>query len=234
MKLAISSLKFVAGVAANLVCQSARSAVNLLGFAALAISSSSLLILSLLQIIGGGMARGKQTATLSWSHAKLSAKMLAFSLLQAVGVMTLLGALVRGSQACTERLMPMGVYAPKHPSNVWQTIFGLNSWQQPEENKQEDSEKDAPPEPVIQGIAKKSPMSELAIQSVAKKNPPKMKVIRKTKENGEWADLSRRYMEARSREEMDAIRTIMATKHPILYIRALSAARRVTKKKKAA
>lgn len=223
MKIALSTLKFVSGSASNLICQSVRSLCNLLGCVVLSAAALALFLLAGLQLLGGGRVASGRTALKSWSYTKTSLKMFAFALLQAIGVVSLLGPLARGAQACTEGLMPGGIYAPKQPSNIWQVIFGLNSWHKDEdethEPKDQQTQVEAPPQ-----VRTAKPRAAT----------PKMKVVRKTEQNKGWLDLSRRYLDARSREEMDAIRTVMAIRHPLLYMKTLSMAKKAIKRKKAA
>ena len=210
-----SVLKFAAGFISNLACQFVRALCNLIGFLFLGVGSVFLCLLSALQLLGGGSKQGRLTATRSWKCLKSSAKMFSFSLLQASGIALFISPLVRGAQACTESISPRGLYAPRHDSlNVWQSVFGLNSWE-------------APSAPVPE---KKHDEKET---SVKPKKTRSMKVIYNKPVENEWLLLATSYLSSRTQVEMDAARKAMAIRHPFLYMKTLKRARKALKKKAA-
>lgn len=220
MKAAFSSLKFVAGFLSNMACQTARGAANLVRFATLGTAAIARLLLAALQLMGGGGDRARESAALAWSMMKSSAKSGGRSALQLSAAISLVSPLLRAAQACSERMRPCGVYAPAgRDRNLWQDILGLNCWaQEPEpETKQE------PPRQT-----RRTP------REATRRESYEMPLPKPQKDDRGWLDLASAYVRARTVSEMDEVRLKMAVRHPVLYKRALEAARKASRRRAAA
>jgi hypothetical protein len=221
MKILLCSLKFAAGFASNLVAQIVRAICNLFGSIALLLAVLVLGILALLQFVGGGKRHAHETASLSWVYLKCAAGMVFSSTLQALGIISLIGPSVRAAQACTEGIFPKGIYAPNHQSlNFWQSVFGLNSWQ-PYPKKEV--------KVTVQQREVETPVRQQR-KNVAKTNPT-MRVVRKKPTSPDWTSAVREHLESTTREKRDTTRISMAVKHPVLYMKALKAAKKAVHKK---
>lgn len=215
---ALSPLKFAAGFIANLTCQSARSLVNAAGCVALASYATIRILLAALQLLGGGRKVAMSSARSAWSATAASAKMGATSVIQAAAVLTLLSPLARAAQACSEGMMPKGVFAPS-ATGRWQRMFGMNSWDQHDQ---------APPVNVTPKKASAAMKPSPPPARPAKKAPkPKQEAMPKPKADPRerlWADLAEKYLRATTAREADRIAARMAVEFPAQYARALATA----------
>lgn len=227
MKKVFSALKFVAGFTSNLACQSARCIANLVCSALLALSSSTMFALALLQFVGGGRKQSAESASIAWKMIRSSIEAGVKSLMQAAGVVTLLSPLVRGAQACSESIAPKGFIAPAGSGrNFWQVVFGINSWEEAP------SVRKAIPTPAPSSQASKRKMVRVEpMPQVVIADKPKPKKASKPRKASGWPVLAHAYLNAKTFKEMNRIRAKMALNFPAEYARALNEARRSKKTK---
>jgi hypothetical protein len=219
MKKAISAIKFMAGFLSNLLCQTARAAANLVSFVLLACHSVVLFALAALQFAGGGRAQSFLSASAAWETALCSAKKGFASLLQALGVVTLLSPLIRGAQACSESMDIKGVIAPlAEDKSFWRDVFGMNSWAELHRDTP------LPPPPKTTGKLPKVDEAKAKVSKVVQQKKPQKTKARK--KSTEWRSLAEAYLNAHTLDEMNRIRTKMAMKFPAHYARALKEAGR--------
>lgn len=221
----ISCLKFFSGFLSNLACQLVRSIFNFASSVVLLFASAVMLTLCILRATGGGLSVAKSSASKAWSLFKIASAKLGIGTLQALGCVTMASPAVRASQACMEDIWPDGIYAPNGKGRTkLQDIFGINSWHQ-EEHAEPEHNQERPEESVPTTLkeSKKQPKR-------TKNTKPKKKT--QTIDHGKWESLVEKYLKARSIEEADRIRTIMARNHPVEYLSALTAARDSTSRNK--
>lgn len=208
MRAAISTVKFAAGLVANLLCQSARSAFNLFSCLVLFASCTVLFALAALQLSGGGDKKAAESAAKGYELAKRAILSGFNSALQALGVITLLSPLMRAAQACSEKIAPRGIICPVGKNrSFFQEALGINSW---------DQEDEAP---------KPQPKSKPTTIDAAKpkKAKPAKRQRNKSNEDG-WERLVQEYLSADTLRKMDDILARMAVEHPSRYAFALARA----------
>lgn len=221
----ISSLKFFAGFLSNLACQLVRSLCNFALSIVLLSASAVMLMLCILRAMGGGFSVAKSSALKAWSLVTLASARLGVGTLQALGCITMTSPAVRASQACMEEIWPKGIYAPNGKGRTkLQDIFGINAWHQEENSKSETNKEE-------------SEDSILTTLKESKKQPNRTKNTRPKKKSQnisdrKWESLVEDYLKARSIEDADRVRTIMARNHPVEYLNALVAARESTSRNK--
>lgn len=219
MKIVLSTLKFVAGFSANLVCQLFRATFNLASCLAFAVGCLASLALAALQSMGGGREAGFESLLRSLNFAKISAKAGLLSTVQAACVALLLSPMLRGAQACTESIRPRGLFVPSGAGrNLWQSAIGLNSW----------SPKDVTSPPPEKPSLPQTAPDVVPIQS-ANSRPAKSN---KPKGDDEWDLIAAEYIKADSMKKMDAMRIKMATRYPSRYAQVLEQARKIKANKK--
>lgn len=235
MKTPIRILKFIAGFTANLAIQTLKAAANGAACLSLAVGSAACLALALLQLLGGGRKAARESSSASWSMAAASAKRGLYSILQAAGAVTLLSPLARAAQACSEDLKPNGVFEPAgRGRNMWQEMFGLNSWDAPKERPIELKRVAECDPPRIRAVAASAnpPISMEKIREINVEPTTKPKASLKSTEE-DWNRLVREYLEAQTQAQMDAARAEMAIMYPRKYSRALVEALAKTRKRAA-
>lgn len=206
MRTALSTVKFAAGFVANLLCQSMRSAFNLVAFAALSAYCVVAAALAALKLAGGGRRDASELGGKAWRAAKSAGRAGLASLLQAAGAATLVSPMIRAAQACSERMSPRGLISPAGKNlNFWQETFGINSWDDPPEESK----------PARRAAAK--PRTNVTIAAASKK---------KESDEGAWERIVAEYLAARTAREMDGIRARMALGHPSRYAALLEEAGR--------
>lgn len=219
MNAIISLLKFSAGFVSNFICQLIRATAN--GILCVLMAASCLItaILGLLQFAGGGKEIGEKTAKKALLYAKSSAISFAYFFCQLIATSSLVGPLVRGAQACSEKMTPEGIYAPTGPNRtLWQIMLGLNSWE-----RKCDQQKAAP----IVVTPPQQNKKALAQKQIAK-------TIRPSKPKKEdWNFLVEKYISSRTIEESTKVREKMAIRYPSKYKKALSWASASSKRRPA-
>jgi hypothetical protein len=215
-------LKFIAGFLSNILCQTMRSATNLLSCLFFAVIATSNMLLGILRLIGGGRAAGMDSIHRSWRLVCISSCKGAEALLQSLSVVFLVGPLVRASQACSESLVPSGIYAPSdHTRSRIQQILGWNSWEPKKTTTQKNTS---------QQVQKTSQQVQKTSQQVQKTSQQVQKTKRKyndpgVQKNDSWDALSHNYLMAKTRKEADRARMSMFMKSPTKYCMLLEAAK---------
>lgn len=201
---------FVAGFLGNLICQAARAMLNIVASVLAFALAATRLLLGSLMILGGGWRKGADLCASAWEAAKISGASLAVGCVQGLGAATLVTPMLRGAQASSEKFSMQGVYAPNAPNRTkGQNVFGLNSWEAPPQEQKTEIELPAIKEEVKKKVRR---------TNVATATKPK-------RSSKEWEELAHKYLESRTSGDADRIRYMMATKHPLLYLKALRAAR---------
>jgi hypothetical protein len=206
----MSVLKFLAGFLSNTLIQSVRCLWNAVSFLALFAVSTLRAATAALQFAGGGAERSRITFRTALSSLKMSLKCCAVSAVQCVGVLTGSSPLMRGAQACSEGIKPRGLFLPRGSNRTpMQMILGLNSWENPPEAPPKDIECIKHPE-------------------TPRQQKERAKSIRRPKRTSKkadaWEQVAKRYLEARTLEDLDRIRNEMAVSHTARYLNALAAA----------
>lgn len=216
---------FLAGFLGNLLCQAVRSALNLALSASLIAAALPRFLLGSLMLLGGGWAKGAASCARAWETTKRSGAALAVGCVQGVGAATLVTPLLRGAQASSETFRMQGVYAPNSPdANGLQRVFGLNAWETAPK-KAVPKRKEARPnlaEIKVENRTRSTDLNAIEAKEVPRtKSTPRPKASTKLRE---WEGLARAYLESRTVSEADRVRLRMATRHPRLYLKALTAA----------
>lgn len=210
MKTVLSIFKFAAGFISNCVCQLARAACNGALSVFMALSCITTAFLSLLQFIGGGKNISKETASKAFFYARSSIAAAFAFLCQTVAAVSFIGPLVRGAQACSEKIKPEGIYSPTSPNrNFWQVLFGLNSWEQPTQIAT------IKPEPQQK---KTAPTKQVTVKQITKA----VQTTRPKKQD--WDFLVEQYLSCQTIDQMNKARKKMALRYPSKYRKAMAVA----------
>ena len=223
----LSALKFVAALISNPLCQTIRFILNAAQTIVLTASFLALLVMALLQMMGGGKRQSLESVSQAWKSARRAAKTGSVAILQALGVLTMISPLARAAQASSERMIPKGIIAPAaEDRNFWQDVFGMNSWTEPK-----------PKETIGPSVPLKvSEKTVKAPQRQAQEAPKKQTQEapkKKPRERHRWKSLANAYLSAEEFREMNRIREMMALECPKEYARAMAVARSGRAKKRA-
>lgn len=212
-------LMFPAGFLGNFVCQTTRSLGNISVSSIALASAATQMILGTLMVLGGGRNKGRAHCSRSWTKIKKSIKSLGVGAAQGVGAVTLVTPMLRGAQASSERFVMQGIYSPRAAGTTrFQSVFGLNSWEvePPKAEPKKTAQKTKAVKPAETHRKTKSRPVDTKMTTKAK---------RTNKNEPEWGVLVSQYLASRTASDIDRARRRMATKYPLLYLRALKAVR---------
>lgn len=220
-------LMFPAGFLGNFVCQTTRALGNF-ALSSISLSLATMqMTLGALMILGGGRDKGRACCSRAWKRAKGATRRLVVGTAQGLGAATFATPLLRGAQASSERFAMQGLYSPSAPGTTHiQSVFGLNSWNTDTEQ----------PKKEIRSATTRPARNKVKAPAARTKNRiPKNEAIFATDQTKtlaaeakrekvappEWSALVSQYLASRTSRDMETVRRRMATKHPLLYLRAL-------------